>query len=286
MKLERLSLENFRQYYGRQRIGFSKDPKRHVTVVHGVNGAGKTSMFIALNWCLYGKEVIENIGDLISKEAMYKTVPGELVQTSVELTFSHEGQKYLLRRSIAAVRQVDGTIEPYQAEEVVMKRFSASGEAKDTEKAPNTLINAILPANVRTYFLFDGEKIEHFARPEASSEVKDAIYLVLRLEILDRARKHLKDLEIRYRKEFVQISGDAQLNALEKQVKLEEDQYKQTETRYAEVQKEIELARQHITEIDQQLRGMSNVSQLQQEREQIEAGLKAARQEHDNFGFR
>ena len=147
MKLERLSLENFRQYYGRQRIEFSKDAKRHVTVVHGVNGAGKTSMFIALNWCLYGREVAENIGDLISKEAMRQTEPGELVQASVELAFSHDEQKYILRRSVAAVRQVDGTIEPYQTEEVIMKRITASGEAKD-EKAPNTVINAILPANV------------------------------------------------------------------------------------------------------------------------------------------
>lgn len=282
MKLERLSVENFRQYYGRQRIEFSKDTKRHVTVVHGVNGAGKTSMFIALNWCLYGKEVVGNIGDLISKEAMRRTVPGELVQTSVELAFSHDEQKYILRRSVAAVRQVDGTIEPYQAEDVIMKRITASGEAKD-ERSPNTVINAILPANVRTYFLFDGEKIEHFARPEAASEVKDAIYLVLRLEILDRARKHLKDLESRYRKDFVQISGDAQLNALEQQIKQEEEQQRQAELRYAEVQKEIEFARQRVAEIDQQLRGMTNVSQLQQEREQIEAALKAARQEQDKL---
>lgn len=282
MKLERLSLENFRQYYGRQRVEFSKDSKRHVTVVHGVNGAGKTSMFIALNWCLYGREVAENIGDLISKEAMHQTEPGELVQASVELAFSHDEQKYILRRSLAAVRQVDGTIEPYQTEEVIMKRITASGEAKD-EKAPNTVINAILPANVRTYFLFDGEKIENFARPEAASEVKDAIYLVLRLEILDRARKHLKDLEGRYRKELVLTSGDAKLNELEQQVKQEEALQKQAETRQVEVQKEIDLARQRVAEIDQQLRGMTNVSQLQREREQIEAGGKAARQEQDKL---
>jgi len=282
MKLERLTLENFRQYYGRQRVEFSKDSKRHVTVIHGVNGAGKTSMFIGLNWCLYGKDVIENIGDLISKEAMQQIAPGELVQASVELAFSHDEQKYIMRRSVAAVRQVDGSIEPYNNEEVIMKRITASGEAKD-ERSPYTVINAILPANVRTYFLFDGEKIDNFARPEAASEVKDAIYLVLRLEILDRARKHLKDMESRYRKELVLTANDAQLNALEQQIKQEETGQKQAETRYAEVQKEIELARQRIAEIDQQLRGMANVSQLQQEREQVEAGVKTARQEQDKL---
>jgi len=282
MKLERLTLENFRQYYGRQRIEFSKDSKRHVTVIHGVNGSGKTSMFIALNWCLYGKDVVENIGNLISKEAMQQIAPGELVQTSVELAFSHDEQKYIMRRSVAAVRQVDGTIEPYNNEEVIMKRIIASGEAKD-ELSPGTVINAILPANVRTYFLFDGEKIDNFARPEAVSEVKEAIYLVLRLEILDRARKHLKEMERRYLKDLVQTSGDAELNALEQQIKQEEVVQKQAETRYAEVQREIELARQRMTEIDQELREKAVVSQLQQEREQIEASAKVASKEQENL---
>ena len=60
MKLERITLENFRQYHGRQRLEFARDEQRRVTVIHGVNGAGKTSLFLAINWCLYGKSV-ENI---------------------------------------------------------------------------------------------------------------------------------------------------------------------------------------------------------------------------------
>ncbi len=53
MKLERIELDNFRQYYGRQQLTFARDATRNVTVIHGVNGAGKTSLFLALNWCLY-----------------------------------------------------------------------------------------------------------------------------------------------------------------------------------------------------------------------------------------
>jgi hypothetical protein len=49
MKLERLQLENFRQYYGRQRLTFARDAKRNVTVIHGINGAAKTSLFSAIN---------------------------------------------------------------------------------------------------------------------------------------------------------------------------------------------------------------------------------------------
>ena len=49
MKLDRITLENFRQYHGKQRLTFSKDSKRNTTVIHGVNGAGKTSLFLAID---------------------------------------------------------------------------------------------------------------------------------------------------------------------------------------------------------------------------------------------
>ena len=67
MKLERITLQNFRQYYGKQRLEFARDQERNVTVIHGVNGAGKTSLFLAINWCLYGVkaddvQIIDNIG--------------------------------------------------------------------------------------------------------------------------------------------------------------------------------------------------------------------------------
>lgn len=55
MILDSMTLDNFRQYYGRQRLQFARGNKQNITVLHGVNGAGKTSLFLALNWCLYGE---------------------------------------------------------------------------------------------------------------------------------------------------------------------------------------------------------------------------------------
>ena len=69
MILDSMALDNFRQYYGRQRLQFARRNKQNVTVIHGINGAGKTSLFLALNWCLYD-EGVDNIGELISKEAI------------------------------------------------------------------------------------------------------------------------------------------------------------------------------------------------------------------------
>ena len=55
MILERIVLENFRQFKGRQEIVFSDLRERNVTVVHAENGFGKTTLLNAILWALYGQ---------------------------------------------------------------------------------------------------------------------------------------------------------------------------------------------------------------------------------------
>ena len=54
MLLKSLKLKDFRQFKGEQKISFSVDPVRNVTVIMGVNGSGKTTLAQAFTWCLYG----------------------------------------------------------------------------------------------------------------------------------------------------------------------------------------------------------------------------------------
>ena len=56
MILERLVLDNFRQFKGRQEIVFSDLKERNVTIVHAENGFGKTTILKALLWALYGRD--------------------------------------------------------------------------------------------------------------------------------------------------------------------------------------------------------------------------------------
>ncbi|EMW3558781.1 AAA family ATPase, partial [Klebsiella pneumoniae] len=44
MKLIRLEINNFRQFYGKQSIDFAVDPERGVTLIHGENNGGKTAL--------------------------------------------------------------------------------------------------------------------------------------------------------------------------------------------------------------------------------------------------
>ena len=54
MLIQSIKLENFRQFKGKQKIEFSCDKNKNVTIVMGENGAGKTTLEQAFLWCLYG----------------------------------------------------------------------------------------------------------------------------------------------------------------------------------------------------------------------------------------
>lgn len=286
MKLERITIENFRQYCGKQRVTFAKDDQKRVTIIHGINGAGKTSFFLAINWCLYGKsveniKVVDNVGELLSKEAVSQAAAGETVRASVDLSFLHNGDRYQVKRILQGVKQLDGSVKAEDTDTFTMMRTRADGQAERINNPIGTM-NSILPANVREYFLFDGEKIDNFAKPEAAAQVKQAIYLILKLEILERARRHLEAVATDYRKELKNKSGQQLRDLLEEEEKARTE-IKKAKDRTIDLHQEIESAERKIADIDKRLREMENTNILQQQRDRIERELKQRRTEMEEI---
>lgn len=286
MRLEQIAIENFRQYHGRQRVKFARDTQRNVTVIHGINGAGKTSFFLALNWCLYGKtvddiKVIDNVGELMSKEAVKQAQPNEEVRTVVDVAFSHNGGRYSVRRELRGVKQVDGTVKLTGPDTFEMMLTRPDGRAKPVSNPIGTM-NAILPANAREYFLFDGEKIDTFAKPESADQVRQAVYSVLKIEILERAQRHLNSLASDYRKQLKQISGGELRDLVERQEAAQKAR-ESAEKRKSEKAQEIESANRKIDEIEERLRSSQNARSLQQRRDELQRDLEQRRKDLEDL---
>lgn len=57
MLIDKISLRNFRVFHGSHELTLSINPEKHVSVISGQNGFGKTSLLTSLLWGLYGKHL-------------------------------------------------------------------------------------------------------------------------------------------------------------------------------------------------------------------------------------
>ena len=230
MKLNYIILKNFRQYYGKQRIDFATDDRQHVTIIEGINGAGKTSLFTALNWCLYGDSFFkQDIGEFVSKYAQVNAETGkalaeiietagdirkaENLDTSVELGFTYMGDEYCVKREYRWLRGGKTT-------------FTVENEADQhphKDRAASERIQSMIPENVSIHYFFDGEKIDDFAKPGHEQEVKSAVRNILTIADVQRGANHLKEIERDIRGELKEFDTG------ESRVLREEREEKQTQ---------------------------------------------------------
>ncbi|OMP66900.1 AAA family ATPase [Domibacillus epiphyticus] len=95
MKPVKLTMTAFGPYAGRQEIDFSLLENRKMFVISGKTGSGKTTIFDAISFAMYGKPSGDNrsAGDMRSQFADPKQA------TKVELLFELKGKQYVIRRT-------------------------------------------------------------------------------------------------------------------------------------------------------------------------------------------
>lgn len=277
MKLSSITLKNFRQYYGEHALNFATSDDRHVTVIHGINGAGKTSLFTAINWCLYGDKFVEKnigqIGELVNRRALAE---GGNVVTSVELSFTYEGilpgqeVKFCAKRKIQRDLSVGETLSP-QIETPFFLEFVNFREFSDDEAS--NWISEIIPEDVSVHFFFDGEKIDNFTRPDRKKEVESAVRNVLKIEEVARGMRHLEDITREYQRE-ARKHASGKLKVLLNEKAEKEASRDKLSTDMGNYQEELTLVKQQKRDIDERLEAIKGLRMLVDERKAIEADLE------------
>ena len=278
MKLDWMRLSNFRQFHGDQDIRFSRDSSRNVTVIHGVNGAGKTALFTALNWCLYELDA-DDIGELVSKRALTEARVGDSVEVKVQLGFTHGGERFTATRAMNVTKSGAEEWRSAGRIEFSLDNVRADGQ---TRRVPNPTgrIESILPANVRSYFFFDGEKIEQFTRPDNEKEVREAVRNVLKIEVLERARNHLDAAARDYQSSLKKLASGGLEQLLEGEEALREKTEK-TRTRLMELREEKAAAERQTKEIDGRLGEIHEIREWDNQRKLALETLRVRQEELD-----
>jgi DNA sulfur modification protein DndD len=109
MKLQKLTLKNFRQFKGEQEIIFSDLGDRNVTLIHAENGFGKTALLNSILWGFYGHEGLtpdlEKPEILVHEGTAAKNGDPSSIAASVDIQFEHEGDRYFLSRTLSLAQQ-------------------------------------------------------------------------------------------------------------------------------------------------------------------------------------
>ena len=191
MELRDLTLHNVGVYHGKQTVNLATTPERPIVLIGGLNGCGKTTLLDALQLCLYGNRARcagrGNLGydaylrGLISRRA--SAADGASIQLVFHVRVEGQDREYRVVRSWAAAGQgirefvsvfVDGRIDPAKSD----------GWADHVED--------LLPLELSSLFLFDGEKVKDLADPAtASTVIRTAVDSLLGVGSLEQLRADL-----------------------------------------------------------------------------------------------
>ena len=272
LHFESVGLRNFGPYRSIHELDLATDPTSPIIVVHGENTLGKTSLFRALRWCLYGApeagrtpaESALGLREYMNRPAL---ADGER-QMEVTMKFRAGGQLFHLTRTAT----FDGTGPAKVSADLRVGASVIQSAAIPTE------IGRQLHPQISEFFLFDGELLRDFYDRLNSDRERDllkrSIESVLGIPALQLAGNDvalLMDDVVARQSKLIKNRGESQ----KAQRKLKELNSKQEslEKDKGELDKSFRDAAAALDGVKQRLAGVDELKADAREMELLEAQL-------------
>lgn len=216
LQLGKVSMKNYKSYYGDVGVELSRDPDKTVTMIEGSMGKGKTTFLGAIYWCLYGKEkpgsATNTDETIVNNDVLDRLNVGDNDSMHVELSLHEDGQlRYKIKRALIITKKsesegsrhhlaVNGRL-PYgvSVEERAEYMELPSGESDwVTSSEPSRVrhvIERLFPESLSSYFLFDAELLDSFFDLSGENRVKKGIEEISGLPVIVNLIKRLSKVE-------------------------------------------------------------------------------------------
>ena len=283
MLLRSIELHNFRQFIN-EKIDFSTDPERNVTLVIGDNGTGKTTFAQAFTWCLYGETDFSN-KVMLNRLVSEKMTPDQKATVKVILTLTHGDADYQITRSQDYKKSYSNKVTG--ANTVLnIARKNKDGNIKYLK--PNECefeIKKIIPKELAGYFFFDGERIEKMSKEIASghksSNFSNAVQNLTGLNATLTALEHLSTTRKNsvYGKfnEAYKGDSDGKMQQLTKEIDALQAEIDRMTNLQSEIEDELSAARASKAKFEQDIKQFADGERLQNERDNLNKQLINAR---------
>lgn len=257
MILEEIRLKNFRCFYGDVHIRFSTDPDKNVTLIYAESGFGKTTLLNAVLWCFYGITTsrFERSDELLNYDAQRE---GQMV-ASVDVLFEHDQKHYIAKRYASA----DETLH----REFIVARIDDGSQTQLT--SPETFINTVIPRDMASHFLFDGEHAEVFIGENNRDAIAGAVRDILGCSMIQAAVEDLQYVANKFRREIPSTPATARIDQLNKQLDELVHQIEKDEESIEQLNKKRQQTSQQINDIEKKMRDTTVTKELQRQRDNL-----------------
>ena len=264
MLISSIEISNFRQFYGRQKIQFSTNSEKNITLIHAENGVGKTALLNAILWCFYNKttENFERKKDLQNHHAREADEKGYFVF----IEFEEDGDHYVAQRQ---VNSLSGGQQVFRIYSIL-----DTGDHKEVP-TPEVFINSIIPKDMAGYFFFQGEGVGTLAN-SSGGDVKEAIRDILGFTIAEEALKDISKVKTEYRRELQRLDKTSDLGSIQEELADCEDKIRILSGDLEEADKNKKYIALKLKAIEEDLQNSDSnvVSEKQKSREDKTEQLK------------
>lgn len=266
LEFRRITIRNFGPYFGTSSLDFAEAGERPVTLVYGENTLGKTQMFGAIRWALYG--TWNGIGGAqpsaaeLERRFNRKAHRAGEDEMSVTLEFTSNGKKYDLNRTAAGFT----SSSPRQQADLRIDSAAISASRIPAE------IGGLLHPQIADFFLFDGELLERFFERLRTTDqrraIRDSIDRVLGVPALQAAFNDISDM--------AQVQGLAAAKSVKagnERVRAEEDLGKANDAARS-IERDLANLRSRLTQVtadhDAKSEELRSVEALKEDAKQLE----------------
>jgi DNA sulfur modification protein DndD len=193
--LEKIVMTDFMPYIGTQEVDFSVSKDAPIILIEGENNRGKSSLFTAIRWCLYGR-ALDRSSKTVQDQFLLNDNAFDLGRDNfeVQLSFSNDNDNYLLTRTCTVKRDSKGK----RSGSSVRTFLHRNRDAISTEDI-SRYINEVLDESISMFFLADMEILKNYETlveddSKAAVEVKSAIEDILGIPSLISVRDALKEI--------------------------------------------------------------------------------------------
>ena len=287
MKINSITINNFQSYYGEQTIEFGDG----LNLIIGNGGKGKSKLFNAFYWVLFGKIYVTSEGwcttdnlyqsshkalhnyEYFNKKALSEAKVDGKISCSVQLELEDDkGTNYIIERQASTIRQPQSEWDKPESWSLPVASLKVTYDVPTGTKTVNGIIadgvvSDLFPEGIRGYIWFQGESLDSLINFRNRQNLKEAVrhisyypFYEKLTAIIGEAKNKIAKQEVRKLTEVNKQNNEAKallarIRMLRERIQIEEENKKKH-------QQNIEIIQIALADDESKMEGLAGFSNL------------------------